>query len=129
MNGDLDVALVAGPVAKLPNVFSRKIAEEHLLLCQSAHGPGETLIYNPNMINSASVLRSIKTRKRLELADYELCAATCSSVPSRTVLPSPVLDRWKGLVVERRLKTSIPISVIVNLRTRDAQALVRLLRA
>ena len=109
---NIDFGIVANP-AQHPDLVIVPVASEFIACWSKTKTPKmKVLYYNPEMINIVHTLKKYKGYKKVPVTDYEVIASLVENSDGVSILPSPVAERFSGLVQVGKKITSVTVCLI-----------------
>lgn len=99
INFEIDIGLVINP-AKHPDLVIKNLCTDNVCFWQAAGGLSDTLIFNPHLLQTQSLLEKIKSlrfQRNIETTDLEVAARLAESGAGIAILPSRVASMFPGL--------------------------------
>lgn len=94
--GKIDMGLVINPI-RHANLVSMPIWKENISLWDGPHAKvdKEVLFYNPDMYKVETIIKKLKIKSKIAIADYEVMASLIKSNQGVGLLPNTVAQRYE----------------------------------
>ncbi|MCB0384034.1 MAG: LysR family transcriptional regulator [Bdellovibrionales bacterium] len=95
LNHKLDLAFVVNP-QPFPDLVIKQVKKEQVALFSQSGKPNSFVVYNPDLISAASILKTFPSSKEVRLVsakDYDFAAMLARDLGGAAILPEDVAQR------------------------------------